>query len=230
MNSKHSRFVVVGWVAVFCVVPAGEGVYAEKRATQATMIPNPHDMPPVQVSGVGSWINYSDQENALGCVFEYPENWAVGTERGQKQAYSQAVILGPRNASNTFSAGLTVRRMMTKASGGLYADLESLKVARQKQYGANAHYKKLDSGEQVLGGQKAAWMVIEYNTPLLPANDLHAFSVTVRMKLVQFAIGNTLYEISYAADVGQYARYEAVFEHLLQTLTIAAVPPASETA
>ena len=45
-----------------------------------------------QVTGVGPWVVYQDPTAALGFTFEYPENWAAGTETGRDQPYWQLII------------------------------------------------------------------------------------------------------------------------------------------
>ncbi len=204
--------------AVLCM-QAQEPGYAEKGTSGAIMA-NPHEIPPVKVTGVGTGKLFADTEKGLACTFEYPENWAIGTEKGRKQPYQQAIILGPRNSSDNFSASLTVRRMPNKASGGIYSQLADLTQARQKQYGSNPRYRQLNTGERMVSGQKAVSMTIEYAVPIPPYGKLQAEPVLLQTQFVQFASAGVLYELTFSADARDYAAYEPVFEHLLQTFTL----------
>ena len=221
----YKRAALILITAALCIKVQGPG-YAEKGAPGATMT-NPHEMPPVKVTGVGPGKLFTDAEKLLACTFEYPENWAIGTEKGRKQPYQQVIILGPRNTSNNFSASLTMRRMPMKASGGIYSQLADLTEVRQKQYAKNPQYRQLNLGERMVSGQKAVSMTIEYTVPIPPYGKLQAEQVTLRTQFVQFALAGALYELSFSADARDYSVYEPVFERLLQTFVLTAPPPSA---
>ena len=187
----YKRAALMLMTAALCMKVQGTG-YAEKGAPGATMT-NPHEMPPMKVTGAGPGKLFADAEKLLACTFEYPENWAIGTEKGRKQPYQQAIILGPRNSSDNFSASLTVRRMPAKAAGGLYAQLADLTEERRKQYASNPHYRQLNAGERVVGGRKAALMTIEYAVAIPPYGKLQGEQVSLRTQFVQFESAGMFY-------------------------------------
>ncbi len=222
---QYKRTALILITAALFIKVQGPG-YAEKGAPVAAMT-HPHEMPPVKVTGVGPGKLFADAEKLLACTFEYPENWAIGTEKGRKLPYQQAIILGPRNSSDNFSASLTVRRIPNQASGGMYAQLPDLTEARRKQYASNPHYRQLNTGERIVSGQKAISLTIEYAVPIPPYGKLQGEPVTLQTQFIQFESAGAFYELSFSADARDYPVYEPVFERLLQTFTLTAPPPAA---
>ncbi|MBI3321477.1 MAG: hypothetical protein HYZ91_04325 [Candidatus Omnitrophica bacterium] len=178
-----------------------------------------HVPPPVQVSGVGSWTVYRGQHGRLDVAFEYPQNWAVGAEEGREQPYWQVVILGPRNAKNTLNVSMVVRKLSTTAEGGLYDDFQALVETRRTQYAANHDFQLLGEGASSVSGVAARQSEFSYVVPL-PPHSVEPKPTSMQTRLVQFAFRGALYELSYTADVNQYATYHNVFAHLLDTFTL----------
>jgi len=179
--------------------------------------PSPHHLPPVRVTGVGPWTACAPAAEALSLACECPENWQVGVERNTAQAYTQVIILGPRNAADSFSAGLTLRRLAPKAAGGLYADLSALMAARATQRQANPQYVEHGTGERRLGDVLAFWTDFSVTAPM-PPHSVSAQPTTVRTRIFQFTWQGALYELACAADAADFATYAPVLDHLLATL------------
>jgi len=177
-----------------------------------------HERLRTHVTGVGPWVVYQDP-SVVGATFEYPQNWVVGSEIGREQPYRQVIILGPRNPENTWSTGLTIRQYPTKAAGGLYPSLQALIEARRKQYGSNASFQRIEEGARPLGDLQTWQSVFTYVVPL-PPHSVQAKPTAIQTRLVLFAAGDALYEVSYTADASQYPTYQDVFDHLLQTLKL----------
>ena len=196
----------------------GAAAGEEVKPTIHSMAPeSSHDIPPVQVSGVGPWVRYAQPRASFDFTFEYPQNWIAGLEEGRQQPYAQAVILGPRNAADSYSAGLTIRRQPVKALGGLYESVEALRRSRRAQYAAAHDVEIISEGEQPLGKITAWRMELSYTVPL-PSHSAEATPTRIRLLLVQFAVFEQLYELSFSADASEYLTYRHVFDHLLASL------------
>ena len=167
------------------------------------------------VTGVGPWVAYQDPTASLGLTFEYPQNWVTGTDIGRNQAYWQLIILGPRNAKNTWSAGLTIRKRSTT---GLYQSLE-LRIERHLKQAASApQFQLLEEGSRQVGVFQTWQMTWACTVPLPPHSAQATTPTPIQTRLVIFAIGEHLYELNYSADAKEYPAYQHVFDHLLDTL------------
>lgn len=178
-----------------------------------------HHLPPAQVHGVGPWTRFQAADSPLDFTFEYPGNWRLGTERGRRQPYWQAIILGPRNPADTFSTSLVIRRLPTKASGGAYEDLDALMAARRKQFAGHQDFALIEEGERPLLGATGRFMRFSYRvTPPVGRDQTRAIPTTIVSTIVWLALGEQLHELSYQADVVDVAAYQPVYDHLLESL------------
>ena len=215
--------VLVGSVVIGVVLRSTHKVQqvaltSTSQPTHRPMGPESTDaIPPIQVSGIGPWVRYQNTRAQLDFAFEYPQNWVVGLEEGRQQPYAQVIILGPRNAANSYSAGLTIRRQPVKTSGGLYENLEALIKSRRSQRAANRAFELLGEREQPLG-QLTAWRSEFTDVVPLPSHSVEAKPTKIRTVLVQFAVYEQLYELSFSADTSEYPQYQYVFDHLLNSL------------
>ncbi|MBI3325017.1 MAG: hypothetical protein HYZ92_07020 [Candidatus Omnitrophica bacterium] len=180
-----------------------------------------HHLRPAPVTGVGPWVSYNDPHVPLPFTFEYPNNWLVGAEQGREQPYWQIVILGPRNATSQVSAGMTIRRLPTKAGGGLYENLDSLAAARRRQYEANTTFSLIQEGAVSIQAIQARQ--VEFSV-FVPLPEGRAKPTQLRHRLVQFALDDHLYELLYMADAADFKTYEPVFDRLLASLRVTSRP------
>jgi hypothetical protein len=192
------------------------------KGTNMTTDPKPAS---VQVTGVGPWVRYRDPDASLDYTFEYPGNWVLSIDQGKEQPYWQALILGPRNAGDGFSATLTVRRLPTTAPGALYKDLPTLIDERRRQASASAEYELAEEGERQVDGLAARQADFTYVVPL-PIDSIHPKPTKLRARQVQFARGEALYELHFAADAQDFPAFEHVFDHLVESFHFDA--PATE--
>ncbi len=183
--------------------------------------PSAPDMPrpgvPVHVEGLGTPAPYMGKRFSLPCTFEYPKNWVAGEEEGRGERYQQVIILGPRNTTDTYNAGLIIRVLPTKSAGGTYAGLEALVAWRRAQYAKSEALQILmDRATQVVGvpGTELEWQF----TAILPSSRQEPKRTTLRMHTVLLAKGDQLFEFVYSADTADYPHYHRAFDQLLQTL------------
>ncbi len=183
---------------------------------------NPDHYAPERVSGIGPWTVFRDP-GLPALTFEYPGNWPAGVEVGRGESYWQVVILGPRNAEDSYNPGLTVRSMPVQA-GGRYADVPSLVDARRNQYAASPQFRMLEDAPYAVAGVSGWHLIFTYVVPL-PPSSINAKPTPLQTRLVIFSLGGTLYELVYSADAREYAAHQGVFAHLLQSITHAAGAP-----
>jgi hypothetical protein len=184
---------------------------------------SPHHLPPADVHGVGPSKRYDQAAGAMDFSFEYPGNWALGVEEGRRQPYRQAIILGPRNVKDTFSAALVIRRLPSKSAGGSFETLQELMEHRRKQYQGREQFSVTGEDTPPLLGTTAHRMQFGYlTTPPQARNQMQALVTRVRAIAVWLTIGDRLYELTYEADVDDFPAYLPVFDRLLQSLQPAA--------
>ena len=205
------------WVAGTCaVVMAGTARADIKHGGR--MLGSPQDSSSARVEGVGPWAVYRDANVPLDFTFEYPGNWITGAERGRAQPYWQLTILGPRNDADSYTTGITIRKQSTKESGALYKSLQELIQARKQGYAAGPDARTIRDAVRPMGSLQAQDLEFSYVVPL-PIDNPAARPTRLQTRIVAFAFGDSLYELTYSADEGDFKTYEPVFTHLLDTLS-----------
>ncbi len=167
---------------------------------------------------IASFSPFRPKKLSLPFRFEYPSNWMAGEEEGQGSPYQQVIVLGPRNALDTYNAGLTVRIMPTKTAGGQYENLEELVQRRRAQHGHSGRLEIVrDQPTRLLG---LTGTELEFRVDMrLPQGGSHGSTPTeVQTHTILMAEGNRLFEFIYSADARDYGRYHEAFDHLLQSL------------
>jgi hypothetical protein len=183
--------------------------------------PLPPDLPRpelvARVEGMGPFVPYQPKGLSLPFSFEYPKNWAAGEERGRSEPYQQILILGPRNAQDTYNAGLVIRMLPTQPRGGRFADVGELTQWRRGQFAAAKAFVVLTDRPRSV--EDAAGMELEMQfTAALPLPTMASQDTTLRSHTVIVERDGQLYEFSYSADVRDYQRYYPAFAHLIETL------------
>ena len=178
-------------------------------------LPQPH--PAAQLHTIGPYGPFRTKKLSLPFTFEYPRQWVAGEEeRSGPHSYQQVVILGPRNAQDTYTAGLTIRVLPTKQAGGEYDDLQALVQWRRAQY-LHAEALKWNQDKPVqlqeLRGQE---LEFQFEVKLPKGSE----RTTLLTHLVVLAHGERFFEFSYSADAHEYDRYHQTFDHLLQSVRL----------
>ncbi len=174
---------------------------------------------PTPPEGIGAFQTYRGSEGALPFTFEYPGNWLVGENRGHAEPYAQVSLLGPRNALDTYSAGLLVRAIPTAAAGGRYADAKELVEWRRSQYAKQAGFTVLqEDAARSLGSWVGHDLELRFTSALPVGSSLERTETTLQLRIIIVADGDRFYELAYSADAEDYSRYEPAFTRLLETL------------
>ncbi|MBI3997220.1 MAG: hypothetical protein HY352_06135 [Candidatus Omnitrophica bacterium] len=156
---------------------------------------------------------------SLPFTFEYPAAWVAAEEDGRGAAYQQVLILGPRNTSDTYTAGLTIRVMPTQAAGGKYAALEDLVQWRRAQHARAQALTSLRDGPTQVLGLPGAELEFQFQATVPPGGAPHgATQMTLKTHTVLVAHDERLYEFAFSADAADYDRYHPAFDRLLHTL------------
>ena len=197
------------------------GQRSEQPGDPPREIPEPPDAPRpdlvVSPEGLEAFVPYRGRRFSVPFTFDYPRNWVAGEEEGRSEPYQQIVILGPRNAQDTYSAGLTIRILPTRAAGGSYADLSELAQWRRSQHAQTKDAVILKEQMAHVGGLSGTELEVESHAAL-PPRALEQHRTTLRTHLVMLAKGDRLYEFSYSADAHDYPRYHSAFDRLLRSL------------
>lgn len=196
------------WVAVFGMVMAG-GIwwYRLQRAAQNTQ----------QESG-DTTMQYSGQEGRVPVRFQYPNGWRVVEEQGQHERYHQVRLLGPRNAEDTYTCNMSVRRSPLKPYGGTHASAADL-IARYKAYAWRDATIGADRSTTV-SGFAAHDLTASYVVPPPHQPELKAIAIPVTTRLLVIERPDSVYEIMYSADAREFAQHAPVFERLLNSLRL----------
>ncbi len=182
--------------------------------------PRPDRTP--HVEGIGPFVPYVPKSLKLACTFEVPDNWLATEQQGRGERYQQIILVGPRNAQDTYHAGLTVRITPVGAGGGSYATLEDLIDWRRKQYAQTAGFSELSFREVSVVGPPAKELKWIFQVTLPSA--VGPQTVLLKNQLVLFAHQEQLYELSFGADAVEFERYAPAFEHLLQSFQLVPSP------
>src|SRR3989344_7712910 len=70
---------------------------------------------------------YHGSQPYLDISFQYPRDWRVMEDKGKIDAYTQAMVLGPRNLDDTYTASFIVRGSPLKSKQGRFENVEQLK-------------------------------------------------------------------------------------------------------
>jgi len=220
---KRWQVVVLAGSLALAMVAVLMGIRKGRPEREPAGIPppppdSPRDDLMARPTGAGSYVPYRPgPPPTLPLMFEYPENWKVGAEARPAGPYQQVIILGPRNALDTYSAGLVVRELRTRQDGGSYADAGELVERRRRQYQAAAEFALLTDRPLSLGGAPGHELEFEYTTRLPHPHSVPRLT-TVKTRVVVMEHAGKLYELSYSADRQDYERHQPVFAHLLDTV------------
>jgi hypothetical protein len=185
----------------------------------ASIVP-PDEMPrkpAAPVVSIGPFAAIAPRTLSLGVAFEYPQNWQVGEERRQQPPFQQLIILGPRNAADSYTAGIIVRVLPVKARGGEYASLQELAAWRRTQY-ASASGVQFTRDEVVsrFGGEGRE-LELQYGARV-GRQTAGTSPITLKHHFVMVARGDTLYEFAFSADALEYDLYHPAFARLLESI------------
>ncbi len=212
------------WIVLIVVVVATIGVLLMIRQKKGRpSVPPPDVARPLRVergTEVEAYTRYRPSALPVSLTFEYPETWRAGEERGRGGAYHQIVVLGPRNASDTYNVGITVRVVPAAPAGGRYADVEALVAGRRAQYARVAGAETLVDQPRRVQGRNGSELEVRLPAKLPRGGSHGAVPVTLKTHAVMLPHGDHLIELSYSADTGNYERYHPVFDRLLESLQL----------
>ncbi|HEX9779914.1 MAG TPA: hypothetical protein VGB20_01720 [bacterium] len=163
-----------------------------------------------------SYESYAGDDLGRPVRFQYPSQWTVQFDAGQIQAYRQLLILGPRNAEETFRAQLVVRSSPTKEAGGRFSGPGELiaNLTGTVPEGASAD----EGSARDIADTPARDITLSYVIPPMHKTGLKSLPIPVRQRTVVLQRGSELVELVYSADAREYERHAGAFDRLLGTL------------
>ena len=169
---------------------------------------------------VGAFKRYVPTRFTVPISFEVPDNWSLREEQGR--SYQQVMLLGPRNTQDTYNAGLVVRVLLTRSSGGEYDTLEDLLAWRRTQYTRSASSSIRVEQPIAVAGLQGVELRYEHHARLPKGGSAQgAFPTTIKGHTVLVSYGGQLLELEYSAEAEDFYRYHEAFRHLLESLTLA---------
>ena len=199
---------------------------AEQPAASPAPQGQPPDMPrhPRHISAAvpDSFQPFRATKVSLPFTFDYPVGWSAGEEQGKHSPYQQVLVLGPRNAQDTYTAGFIVRLLPTKAAGGTHANADELVHWRRTQVVREDTYEWVKDQPIELLGMKGTELEFRSEMKLPPHGTQGgtAIPTSVTTRAIVLSHGNRLVELQYSADAHDYERYRPAFEHLLSSLRL----------
>ena len=174
---------------------------------------------PARVTGAEAPVMFADAGVPFDFTFEYPGNWVKGVDRGAHEPYWQVVMLGPRNAEDTYSASLTVRLLPSASVGGQFKNLDALVKERKRRQSRNSGFTVVLEGPLQVAGTPAQELLYSIVVPLsTPARK--AAPAVLQSHEVRLSVRGHLYELIYTADQRDFEAYHKVFTHLLESVTL----------
>jgi hypothetical protein len=162
---------------------------------------------------------YHGGDGLLAARFEYPAGWKARKGSGRLDRFDQVLILGPRNADDTYTTALVVTASPPKAKGGRFAG------AREA---AEHQVATLPSGGQTVArsaarvdGAGAVDVTVRYVIPPLRLKGLKPKEIPVRTRSAYFEKGGRIFELSYTADEREFDAHAAAFDRLVATFRAA---------
>lgn len=158
-----------------------------------------------------SW--FKNETFSLKVKFQYPKLWRLRMENGQIERYSQVMVLGPRNADNTYTAAFFVRETKTDS-----ATSESLKALKKKRLDHLYKDPKILSEAPVsVGSVSAEEVTTLHSSPPRFIKGAANLPVDVRSRMVFLQKGASVFEIVYMADQREFQKNEKDFDRLLKS-------------
>ncbi len=159
---------------------------------------------------------YQSDREYLQLSFEYPAAWRIIEDRGKIQAYSQALVIGPNNTAETFSANFVVLGSPIKAKGGRFENIAQLRGNFTSHLYENPHF--LDSLGAKIEKYDAETVIATYTIPPTFDKGIKPLEVPVKTKAFFTQVNDCFYEVIYTADVQDFSKYENDFDHLVKSI------------
>lgn len=156
--------------------------------------------------------HFANESYSLKVRFDYPRGWRLRLEHGKIETFTQAVILGPRNAADTYTHTIIVRETRLDAS----EDLQQMKKKRIDHLYKDA--KVLSESATTVDGAPAQELLVSYVIPPLQLAGHKPPAVAIKSKMIFIQKGVSVFEILYSADSGEFNTNEAAFEQLVKSL------------
>lgn len=163
----------------------------------------------------GRSVTYRSTAPELPLTFDLPEGWRVSEEAGKIDRYREIIVMGPRNAEDTFSASISVRSEPKKAKGGRFSTLEELVSSHEKHLFGNP--KVLAKQATKVSGAKAVDFLATYTIPAMRLKGLKPKPIPVKARTVFLEKGGRFYRLSYKADEREFSSHEVRFRRLVET-------------
>lgn len=161
---------------------------------------------------------YASRDPEFPVRFTYSADWALEESQGRLEPYRQVRLRGSRNAENTYTAYVTIRRTPLRAQGGRYEALDDAVAAQTAQLPEGAVIE-LQATRQI-GGLRAEELIIAYTIPPMHRAGLRAVAIPVRTRTILLQEGTSLYELVFSADAREYASQAAVLDQVLEHLEL----------
>ena len=149
----------------------------------------------------------------------YPAGWRLEREEGRTEPYQQIRLVGARNAEETYTAFIAIRVRPLRTANGFYSRVEDL----VRHYTDRLLERARVEGPRAIrvAGVPAEEFIVSYTIPPgYHAAGWHLADIPVTMRTIFFEHGPRCYELVYSADTREYARHEAAFTELLNSLQI----------
>ncbi len=159
----------------------------------------------------------------LNLTFRYSADWRFLEDHGATEPYHQTMIIGPRNAADTYSARIVVRGTPLKQNKGRFESVQEL-----KQHYADHLYKDpkvINDTTHDIGGLTAEDYTVTYTVPpLLGKGIKHSVEFPVKERALFTQNAGYLFEFIYSADAREYDEHRAKFEKLLKSVRFKNTP------
>ena len=159
---------------------------------------------------------YHGPQPYLGISFKYPNHWRLMEDKGKIDSYTQAVVIGPRNADDTYASTFVLRGSPLKNKNGRFENIEQLKQNYVTHLYKNPSFLSQSSAK--VQNHLAEDITVIYTLPPMHHKGLKSKEVPVKARALFVQNGDNLYEFIYNADEKEFEKYITEFESVLKSL------------
>lgn len=148
----------------------------------------------------------------LAARFQYPADWRLKEHRGEREPYAEALVVGPKNAAETFRAAFSVRGV---PAGVRYRSLEAYRDEYLSHFYRDPRIERMT--KSTLGGRPAWDVTVSYTLPALHRPGLKGEPVPLRSRLLFAEHAGVFYLVTYIVDDREHQAHAPAFARLIDS-------------
>lgn len=164
--------------------------------------------------GIYRYATFSSPNPRFPFTFLYPDTWQI--KEIEEQAYGEVFIIGPRNLTDTFNAGITVVVVPTREVGGKFATVEEVLIDFLTKSRRLAGWQELSQTRGYFLSSPAVEVTVFYALRLPLNSSLAQPTPTIERKII-IKHGSCFYKLTYQAVEEDYPLYLDAFQTVMRT-------------